>query len=324
LPVSGPVRLQFFPTFRCNRSCSFCFNREIGYHGRELDASGVRSLLSAAAENNILELDILGGEPTLFEHLRLLIAEAVSRGIVVNLSTNGTNVGTLSELASAFPREQLRIGVSLNEEPISPQLLEFIVSEKPLLKSVCRRSRTVPPFVHDLLQQSGIDFYLIFMDAFNGEDLRESLPFPEYRRRLEDLQKSRANVHGVSCSGFLPESDADSAPGIRCPAGTTKVSAMPDGTLFPCYLLFRYPEYRLGNILNSDIAALSSNPHLLLFRSFFQNPCEAETCGYHGDCRGGCPAINRIITGDADGGDIRCRTKPIRSINPAPATNTVG
>jgi MoaA/NifB/PqqE/SkfB family radical SAM enzyme len=89
-----PAIVTVYPTYRCNRNCSFCIMRDMRQAGGELDMSEdtfsrlMAELYSLNARNGIRCLHISGGgEPGLYphmEHIRQFSGTKV-------LSTNGTN-----------------------------------------------------------------------------------------------------------------------------------------------------------------------------------------------------------------------------------------
>lgn len=253
---------------------------------------------------------MLGGEPTLLPFLCDRIASTVEKSIRVNVSSNGSNVPLLSKLAQQFSREQVRIGISISDRKLPDSLRTFIESFRPALKNICTRELTVPENAVQFITMPRIDYHLIFMDALRPGDLDHAISYPSFRKRLAALQEKHANVHGVACEGFVPDvAVTPELAGVRCPAGTTKLSVMPDGSTYPCYLLFRHPEFRLGNIFVDPVETLLENPVLDFFRSFEKNPCKDTACEYHGDCHGGCPAVSLMLTGDISAPDPRCRLR---------------
>jgi radical SAM protein with 4Fe4S-binding SPASM domain len=145
------------------------------------------------------------------------------------------------------------------------------------------------------------------MDTLNASALEQSLSFMQYYRTLQNIQSRFGNVEGVFCSGFIPGSDISAMlKGIRCPAGTTKLSVMPDGSVYPCYLLFGRPEFRLGNILNDNFKNILGSPILNFFRRFEENNCPNSACELFSLCHGGCPAVSLMIYGDLNAPDPRC------------------
>jgi radical SAM protein with 4Fe4S-binding SPASM domain len=170
------------------------------------------------------------------------------------------------------------------------------------------RSQTIPDHALPYIDLPRVHYFLIFMDAVSPTDLRETISYPEFRCRLETLQRDYPNIQGVVCDGFVPnDQQFPELATARCPAGTTKLSVMPDGSTYPCYLLFRYPEFLLGNIFTDSIDALLTHPMLHFFRTFEGNSCKNKHCVYHADCHGGCPAVSLLLTRDITAPDPRCQ-----------------
>jgi radical SAM protein with 4Fe4S-binding SPASM domain len=298
--------IQFFPTFRCNESCAFCFNRGIS-QVTDIELSDFGKLADILAGEGIQEIDILGGEPTLHPDLISLIGIACEKGLHVSMSTNGSDVHLLTTLSEKFGRDLLTIGLSLNDKPIEDAVSSYIHEYKPLLKSVCTSDRFLPESAARFIDLPGILYYVIFMDALHSDDLGMSLPFPQYYRDLQDFRDRHSNIEGVYCACFLPDiGDQPLLEGMRCPAGTTKLSVMPDGSVYPCYLLFRMPEFRLGNILFDKLDQILKNPVLAHFRNFTGSNCPRSACELFSRCHGGCPAVSLMVCGDLNAPDPRC------------------
>ena len=298
-----PGFIQFFPTMECNRTCDYCFNR--GYRsGPGISISDYRRLIEAMAGAGVREIDILGGEPTLHPDLAGLIEIAVRSGLKVFLSSNGSNTELLSQLARSYGAEALVIGVSLHGE-VPGALHEFITRCRPVLKSVCPENVEVPEVAGEYVE-SGMEYRLIYRDTVFPNDLAGMVPFHEFFRQLQTLKIKYPNVRGVYCQGFI-SGEGHPFPGrVRCPAGTTKVSILPDGSVYPCYLFIRNKEFMLGNILTGDFRTIMSSPALSYFRESRKNKCPDTQCSLHPACRGGCPAVSLLIHGDLDAPDPRC------------------
>jgi len=298
--------IQFFPTFRCNDSCNFCFNRGLSA-GPDIKVVDFRRLADILAGDGIERIDILGGEPTLHPYLISLIDTACTKGLTVSMSTNGSNVQMLKTLSQYYDQSRLQIGVSLNDNPIDRLLLSYISKYRPLLKSVCTHSRFLPDHAAGFLDMPDMRYYAIFMDTLRIDDVEMSLSFSEFHRTLNSFRCRHKNLEGVYCSGFLP--DIGNYPILetaRCPAGTTKLSIMPDGSVYPCYLLFQRPEFRLGNILSDRLEDVKNNPLLNFFKRFKKNKCLHVSCDLFSRCHGGCPAVSLAVHGDLNAPDPRC------------------
>ena len=298
--------IQVFPTLRCNESCAFCFNRGI-YAAADMGIYDFAGLAYRLAQEDIRDIDILGGEPTLHPELVTLIDIAFSKDLSVSISTNGSNVKTLQALSLRFDLSRLAIGVSLGNRPVHAELTDYISEHRPWLKSVCNRQHFIPDSGLRFLRIPDIRYYAIFMDTLNAGDLEQGLSFPEYYLKLQQMKREFGNLEGVYCTGFISDSvNTPTLREVRCPAGTAKLSVMPDGSVYPCYLFFGRPEFRLGNIFSDNLNTILNNTILDFFRIFETNNCPTLTCPHFSDCHGGCPALGLMLYGDLTAPDPRC------------------
>jgi len=303
----APAYVQFYPTLRCNLACDFCFNRGLPPLP-DVELSAFVRILDRLRAAGVDTLDLLGGEPTLHPRLDELVGAIAARRMRGTLSTNGSgDLGLLERLDDRFGRDLLRVGVSVNGRGQSQPLRDYIRRRMPMLKSVCSRDWELPPAVLEHLARPGAEYYLIFRDPLTPLDLGGSISYPEYRERLDALRERHPRAAGVACDGFVPEDAAAyRRHGARCPAGTTKLSVLPDGSVYPCYLLFSLPEFRLGNLLTDAFDAIWNHARLEFFRAFRGNTCPSSACKYHAACRGGCPAVSLLVAGDLASPDPRC------------------
>ncbi len=89
--------------------------------------------------HRIGEIDILGGEPTLHPDIVRLVDKAATLKLRLNLSTNGTNVPLLEYLSSAYNRNTLNIGISLNDSHVVKGLGDYIADYRTVIKSICKK-----------------------------------------------------------------------------------------------------------------------------------------------------------------------------------------
>jgi len=306
LHTAFPQYIQFYPTMRCNLSCPFCFNKGMKTV-RDISISDFEALVSIISDIGVKEIDMLGGEPTLHPEFSQIVSLLFRSKMRATISSNGVSVSSLREISKRYIGNQIKIGVSINTNSINGELHKYIVTYKPVLKSVCTKERLIHEGIKTYLGLSGIEYYLIFMDTLSDEDLKNSLPFYEYYIKINQLKAIFENLDGVFCSGFIP--DIKNYPVlqyVRCPAGTTKLAVMPDGSVYPCYLLFRNEEFRLGNIFIDDFRRIWENPILDFFRKFEKNSCINTRCELFSLCHGGCPAISFLIFGSLNAPDPRC------------------
>jgi len=303
----APAYVQFFPTLRCNLSCDFCFNRELTPLP-DVEPKDFERMLDRLRAAGVETLDLLGGEPTLHPRLEGLVAAIAARRMSTTLSTNGHgDLELLERLEDQFGRATLRVGVSVNGRETPGFLREYIARRAPMVKSVCVRDRDLPRAAAEHLARPGAEYYLIFRDPLTARELDDCIAYPEYRSRLDTLRVRHPQAAGVACDGFVPEAAAvEQLRSVRCPAGTTKLSVLPDGSVYPCYLLFSRPEFRLGNLLTDGFDAIWNRPWLEFFRTFSENACPRRECAHHRACHGGCPAVSLLVAGDLSSPDPRC------------------
>jgi radical SAM protein with 4Fe4S-binding SPASM domain len=299
--IAPPQYLQVFTTFRCNRACSFCFNGGIDRSG-EIAIDDFSALTGAMRGSGIREIDVLGGEPTMHTGFFRMLDILKESGLRANLSTNGSNVRVLKGVAESRSGGNLLMGISVNSDPIPEELHGFIETFRPRVKSVCSRRHALPMAARRYLGARGIECRLLYMDAVTEESLEDTLTFCEYMEILNGLKRTYGNLEGVHC-GFLMDAGLRH---VRCPAGTTKLSVLPDGSVYPCYLFFRHREFRLGNILEDGFESIWQSPVLDFFRKFRSNACTNKGCRLNESCHGGCPAISLLLAGDVEAPDPRC------------------
>src|SRR5512135_2406021 len=105
-----PRFIQFYPTFRCNQKCSFCFNDSS--QSSEMSFDNALRLLRILSKNGIEELDVMGGEPLLLDWMPEFVRAVLRKGVAVNLSTNGSNPNMI-RMFRVFGGEKVSIGISL-------------------------------------------------------------------------------------------------------------------------------------------------------------------------------------------------------------------
>jgi len=248
-------------------------------------------------------LDVIGGEPTLHPHIVGFVRKAVQGGLNVNVSSNGTNIAVLEDLLDAG--NNVTIGISINDREAMDRSAGFIQKNKVVVKSIFHPAMD-EAFIRNILSLRPKQFYVIYRDALDPNDLHACVPFHQFvsiaTERFHPLQADT-----VFCSGFLPDSVTyPELAQVRCPAGTTKLGIMPDGSVYPCNLFFGKKEFLLGNILTDPIESIWHHPALVFFRAAVQNSCPETTCELHARCHGGCPAHSFAHTGRLNAPDPRC------------------
>ncbi len=298
---AAPDYIQFYPTLRCNRSCDFCFNRSLPAM-QDMSFEAFSVMLDRLKALAVKTIDIIGGEPTMYPEIIRIVQEAARQGFRLNVSSNGTDTAVLKELWGMGP--DITLGISVNDRETLNQLGGFIRQYQPVVKTVYTR-RIDNTLLRDILALKPGKFYLIYRDAMEKTELADSVLFTHYTKAVaRDPQSSQIGM--VYCSGFIPDASYPELSNVRCPAGTTKLGIMPDGSVYPCNLFFGRAGFLLGNILTDPFETIWNHRVLAFFRTYTENNCPQSSCEHHKQCHGGCPAHAFTLSGDLSAPDPRC------------------
>jgi radical SAM protein with 4Fe4S-binding SPASM domain len=262
-----------------------------------------RAMLDVFTGTSVKTIDIMGGEPTMHADIVAFVQEAGRRGYIVNLSSNGSNLNILSKIMNLG--STVSVGISVNDRKTFEQVRGFIREHKAVVKMVFTRELD-RVMIEEILALRPKRFYLLYRDIPDKDDFHEAVPFHVFKTNVE--KDFGQQVGMVYCGGFLPDAKEHSKlGGVRCPAGTTKLGVMPDGSVYPCNLFFGKTDFSLGNILADRFTDIWHHRQLAFFRTFVANPCPIHFCRFHVECHGGCPAQSLLSTGDLSSADPRCR-----------------
>lgn len=300
--ISAPDYIQLYVTTRCNHACGFCFNKKLPSYD-DMTFGDFKRLVASLKGIGTRTLDILGGEPTLHEDLVRFVRYALQEGMKLTISSNGTGTALLAEIRNRYP--EVVVGISVCDRKTVPALEDLIRRTRMLVKTVVGKKLDAR-LIEELLACDPGRLYLLYRDALDPGELAGTAPFDDFLGTVQE-RYDPALVGTVSCSGFLP--DFHRFPVLlkaRCPAGTTKLGILPDGSVYPCNLFFRFREFRLGNIFTTAFEEIWHHPQLSFFRTFAGNRCPRRDCELHAKCHGGCPAHSYAHRGRRSAPEPRC------------------
>lgn len=315
--------IQVYPTLRCNQRCGFCFNQTIPAMSSYRDMSADEAFLLAdfLVKNGFREVDVLGGEPMLLPWMKDFIAHIAHKGLIINVSTNGSMPEKIRELAD-ITSDRMNIGFSLhglrethnvltgsdNYAQILRGIEIMLRAEKtPIVKSALTRENIDEiPDLAVFLKNLGVTRYYVLHEDTIGRRNASGFSFPEF---WESYLRIKNGLAGILDIGFVAASafyKSGGSRGIRCDAGVEKIALLPDGSAFPCNLFFGFDEFRLGNIFKDEFAEIAGSPVLENLRNFQLNQCRVISCLHHATCTGGCPAHSYFFHGSVAAPDPRC------------------
>ena len=113
-------------SLKCNFNCPYCYVPRADAFRDELTLDEIRDTIIQAQDMGARKIIILGGEPTIYPDLKMIIGFLSSRGLQVELFTNGTGID--DELASFLFSNQVRVVLKMNT--FDPELQDRLSGKK--------------------------------------------------------------------------------------------------------------------------------------------------------------------------------------------------
>ena len=311
-PRMLPVLSEIALTYRCQNRCFFCYASapERGRRGDEMTTAQVRAVLDKIVyQARVPSVSFTGGEPTLRDDLPELVAHARSRGLRVNLITNGLRcadgayVARLAEAGLASAQVSLEAGDAETHDAVvaNPGAFERTLQGVRNLKAagihthtnttINRRNLHALPALIDLLAEMGQEYLSMNMVIRTGEAVGvPDIGYGEIGEIVLGL-KARANERGLRFVWYSPvpycllNPVAHELGSQSCSAADGLLSIAPDGQVLPCSSF----ERGFGNLLREDFAAIWRRRTARYWRDKEFLPPGCRGCDLSDVCCGACP-----------------------------------
>ncbi|MBU0936613.1 MAG: radical SAM protein [Spirochaetes bacterium] len=318
LPVLGEIAV----TYRCNNRCRFCYAGcnddcvSAQMQTPELDTAGFKRIIDIFRDQaKIPFFSFTGGEPLLRDDLETLIQHAISRGLRVNLVSNGTLASP--ERAASLYQAGLRtaqISIEAADAGLHDQLCGMPGSHAATVDGIRNllaagiRVQTnstltalnrnalleLPAFVQSL----GIDRMAmnLFIPAGTGlTDQQLLVPYTETGAFVEAARKA-VRSRGMEFFWYSPtplcmfNPIAAGLGNKSCAACDGLISVAPDGGVLPCS---SWPE-PVGNLLTDGFSAVwfSEKARWLKHKEYAPEACKA--CDSFVACQAACPLYWKV------------------------------
>lgn len=245
-------------TSRCNLRCVHCYaeSEPLPPSADILKLSDYQDILKSAATLGCRQVQFIGGEPTLFPDLRLLIEQAHRLGYdFIEVFTNATRIN--DDLLNCFVTNKVNIAVSFysHKPDVHDEITQKSGSHAHTLKTIIR-------FLAAGLQvRAGI----IVMPQ-NKNDVEETKQFlTSLGVQNIGLDRVRAIGRGDSTGKHDEKSGLTELCG-SCWKGSVCVS--PDGTVSPCIMS---KKWNIGSVMTSDFGELVRSAALQAIRKRIYN-----------------------------------------------------
>jgi radical SAM protein with 4Fe4S-binding SPASM domain len=326
--VFRPLVCVWELTLECNCKCLHCGSAAGRARSGELDTSRALELIDELSELGCNSITLSGGEPLLRQDWRLLAAAIRTRGMQVELITNGLLVQNEAEaiMSAGFASVTFSVdGPSAIHDHLrgEPGSLERIASGAKALRqrgmrigAVTQINRANLPHLSEVLEW-------LVLHEFGGWQLQLTMPqgraraqselclrpdeLPLLEERIVELgmrQEIRIlvgdNIGYMSCN----EPRLRSLAGLGglfwtgCQAGLSVIGITSDGSVRGC--LSQPAALNEGNLSSRRLADIWNDPSAFSYNRQF-SPAQltgaCEGCAFGNICRGGCRSLAVAASG---------------------------
>jgi radical SAM protein with 4Fe4S-binding SPASM domain len=311
LPVLSEIAL----TDRCQNKCLFCYaespNR--GAQVREMTTDEVKTVIDRIYDDaHCPTVSFTGGEPTLREDLPELVRYAKSKGMRVNLITNGLKCSDSAYVAGL--REAGLDSAQVSLEGPTPQVHDLVVRHPGAFEhttkavhvlraagihthtntTICGSNRAhlteLVDYIADELHSEYFSMNVMISTGTALKHSEEQVTYTELGGLIEQLQ-GRAAQKAVKLVWYSPTPYCLFNPVTHglgsksCACIDGLLSVAPDGELLPCSSY----ECGIGNLLSRPFSELWFSKQALYWRQKRFLPPVCQRCDIKHICCGACP-----------------------------------
>jgi radical SAM protein with 4Fe4S-binding SPASM domain len=331
---TAPLYVAWEITHRCNARCLHCYSASGPNADRSADLSTDEAfdVIDQLADAGVVVLAFSGGEPMLRRDWASLVSRAVSRGLSVNIGTNGS---TVTERRADQLRDLGLHSVTVSLDSHRPGMHDHIrqlpgLYDRTLTgirRLVARDVRVVVGFTPTRLNwRDGPEVIALaerlgaaavnlseYVPAGRGP-LDLALPPDQLRQVLQEwiglreAYRGRLDVIWHDCRVGMLVPDDERRKYVGCGAGRLVARIMPDGTVTPCVFL----PTAIGGLREQSFRRMWTDSELLAHFRVRQGAVSGNCggCEFLATC-GGCRAVAYAYSGgDPLAGDPHCWVQP--------------
>lgn len=325
--LSAPETVHLTLTKKCNLSCSLCY--ETKKDVPEMSKGAIFALIDKLAKMRVFQLAIGGGEPFLREDIFDIIEYCQKKGIVPNITTNGTlidssfikrmghSVGGVSVSLNGYSSET-NIGRDPNSFDDAVQgMKRLLAAEIPTGVNVLVSKKSLPYIEETFCFLKGLG--VKWINVLRLKLGQRNMHLNQYVLSKDDLKilkkvldrwNGLVNINVDTALTFLmctvPTQQLREKAVYGCVAGIRFCTIDCNGDVYPCSF-FKDSRYIAGNVLNGDFEEMWLNSDI--FKTFREMGKRLK--GRCKDCRikeccGGCRSIALAHNTDFYGEDEAC------------------
>ncbi len=312
--LSAPLRMDIALTYRCQNSCSHCYN-EPHRNIEPLEKKKWFDVLKRIESIGIPHIVFTGGEPTLFPDLPELIQYAENLGLVTGLNTNGRKLKD-DNYAKTLAQSGLD-HIQITLESCYEDVHDTIVKEKGAFKetvagiqnalkekiftmtntTITRENKESVVEMVKFVKDLGLFTFAVNSIIFSGKGIKSNshLTKEELISLLKEISM-QARKYDLKFIWYTPTKYCELNPvdmglGVKqCTAARLSMALEPNGDVLPCQSYYK----SVGSILLNEWDKIWNNELCKKLRIPQKPLPECETCSDLTLCGGGCPLENEF------------------------------
>ena len=246
-----PLFVGWALTNRCNYKCKYCARWNTP--SEELTTQEILYAIGELAEMGVYRINFTGGEPLIRQDLGSIVRTAKTKGIRVDISTNGSLVSQMMDAIKGI--DCLRISYDGPQEVHDGQRIKGShLDAVEAVKSAKRNNLSVSlhtvltnnnlncaPHILEFAKESSVPVHFAVVGSINyilEGDIQKLLPDAnKYKTTLEFLIKEKKNGNkniGNSLDGLKYLYEWPNYKDITCCAGKIYCRIEPNGEVYPC------------------------------------------------------------------------------------------
>jgi radical SAM protein with 4Fe4S-binding SPASM domain len=307
-----PVLAEIALTYRCQNRCTFCYASapDRGRKVPTMSTAEVKAVIDKIVDQaHVPSLSFTGGEPTLRRDLAELVAYGRSRGMWMNLITNGIRcarpefVKALAEAGLDSAQVSLEAGDAPTHDRVVGRTGAFERTVQGIRNlreagirvhtntTINRHNRDALHSLIDLVAALGSEHLSMNMvirtgDAVGQPDIGYADIGPlvlDLKKHAEDAGMKFVWYSPVPFCLFNPAACGLGSP--SCSAADGLLSIAPDGSVLPCSSF----EQGVGSLLHEEFDAVWNRRSARYWRNKEFLPPGCQACEYAALCCGACP-----------------------------------
>ena len=322
--LDAPICLTWEITYACNLQCVHCLSSSGKRRPDELTTAEAKRLIDEWAEMKVFYINVGGGEPMSRKDFRELMDYALTRGIGVKFSTNGT---LIDDDAAAWiaSRDYLDVQISIDgatadtSDPIrgegsygrARQAMERLAKHRFPFKintTVTRHNYPQIDELYALSQRYGAELRLTRLrpTGRGGAVWQDLRPTHEQNRGLYEWLLNHRDVL-TGDSFFHLSAYGQPMDGLNlCGAGRIVCCVDPVGEVYACPFMLA-PEFSGGNVRQpGGFAGIWRHSPLFAHLREWQVGGSCQSCNAYDQCHGGCMAVKHFTQQSLDAPDPDC------------------